>query len=279
LTSASLPPYRLLGPVDLPEARGLAARAGAHGVYVDNSLAAGEGFAELVGLPGPDVGLQVLSWFGERGNLVVLADEDSGPGTDELVAYLHSRRQAWRICLGPAAVVRALAALESSQALVDRTQVYYRAVSARVPRPASNAEVRLAVRADIPALVEASLDLHASDLLVPAWRVHRGWLRDSVRARVRAGQTFVIGPVGAPLAKLDLGSSGSAGVVLEGVHTVPSARGRGLASRLVGAVSARLVDAVPMVCLHVDQENAAARRAYARAGMDPVGSCRLLLRG
>jgi GNAT superfamily N-acetyltransferase len=278
LTSASVPPYRVLGPVDLPEARRLAARAGAHGVYVDNSLAAGEGFAELVGLPGPDGGLDALGWFGERGNLVVLADDVQSVGVGDLVAYLASQRNTWRICLGPEAVVRSLASAEPAKALVDRTQVYYRAVSARVPRPASNAEVRLAVRADVPALVEASLDLHASDLLVPAWRVHRGWLKDSVRARVRAGQTFVIGPVGAPLAKLDLGSSGSAGVVLEGVHTVASARGQGLASRLVGAVAARLVDAVPMVCLHVDQQNTAARRAYTRAGMDPVGTCRLLLR-
>ncbi|MEY2980644.1 MAG: hypothetical protein RL562_871 [Planctomycetota bacterium] len=278
MTSASVPPFQVLGLVDLPEARSLAARAGAHGVYVGNSLAAGEGFAELVGLRGPEGDLRVLGWFGERGNLVVVADETHADGTDELLAYLHSRRATWRICLGPDAVVRALASAGTGQALVDRTQVYYRAVSARVPRPASNAEVRLAVRADVPALVEASLDLHATDLLVPAWRVHRGWLRDSVRARVRAGHTFVIGPVGAPLSKLDLGSSGSSGVVLEGVHTVETARGRGLASRLVGAVAARLVDAVPTVCLHVDQDNVAARRAYARAGMDPVGTCRLLLR-
>ena len=278
MTSASVPPFRLLGPVDMPEARRLAARAGAHGVYVDNSLAAGDGFQELVGVPDPAGELRVLAWLGERGNLVVLADESDRDGARELVAYLHGRRSVWRICLGPEAIVRALAEAEPGQILVDRTQVYYRAESSRVPRPASNSEVRLAVRADVPALVDASLDLHASDLMVPAWRVHRGWLKDSVRARVRAGQTFVIGPVGAPIAKLDLGSSGSAGVVLEGVHTVRASRGLGLASRLVGAVAARLVDAVPTVCLHVDEDNVAARRAYARAGMEPVGTCRLLLR-
>jgi predicted GNAT family acetyltransferase len=33
------------------------------------------------------------------------------------------------------------------------------------------------------------------------------------------------------------------------------------------------------VCLHVAEDNRAARSAYDRAGMRPVGTCRILLQG
>ncbi len=51
-------------------AHALATRAGAHGVYVRNALAAAEGDGFVVARGGKDAG---LVWLGPRGNLVIVA--------------------------------------------------------------------------------------------------------------------------------------------------------------------------------------------------------------
>ena len=87
----------------------------------------------------------------------------------------------------------------------------------------------------------------------------------------------MIGAPGDLTCKLDIGSRGPYGVVVEGVYTFPEVRGRGLASGLVATVAAR-ADA-PLVCLHVAADNLPAVRAYRSAGMAELGDCHLLLRG
>ena len=76
--------------------------------------------------------------------------------------------------------------------------------------------------------------------------------------------------------KLDHGSSGPGGLVLEGVYSFPEVRGRGLATALVGSC---IQAAGREASLHVAADNAPARRCYEQAGMREVGSCRLLLLG
>jgi ribosomal protein S18 acetylase RimI-like enzyme len=276
VTSAPAAFCRPLGEPDLPSARALARRAGVHGVYVTNSLESGEGCSDLVGFGDGGGELRGLGWYGARGNLIVLAE--GIVDAEGVAAALRGRRTDWRICLGPAAVVARLAAAEPRRPLVDRDQVYYllRPGEPRLER--CRDDVRLATRHDVPALTAAALDLNASDLHVPPWRVHRGWLRDSVRRRIREGTTWVIGPVGAPVCKLDVGSAGPAGAVLEGVHTAVDARGQGLAASLVATVASRLFAEHALVCLHVAADNFAARRAYENAGMVEGGRCRILLR-
>ena len=56
-------------------------------------------------------------------------------------------------------------------------------------------------------------------------------------------RTRVIEVSGRVLCKLDLGSHGPGGLVVEGVFTFPEARGRGLATGLVATVVAR--DSLP----------------------------------
>lgn len=277
MTLASAPSARPLGDGDLPTALRLAERAGTHGIYVRNSLATGDGDGELLGFFRDGGAPFGLAWFGSRGNLIVLFD---GPFDARAAAHaLRARRTDWRICLGPDELVAELAASEPVAPIVDRSQVYYAVEPGGVRVARVRDDVRLAVRPDVRALVAAALDLNESDLHVPAWRVHRGWLKDSVRRRIREGSSWVIGPPGKPVCKLDLGSQGPAGVVLEGVHTVPDARGQGLATGLVATVAARLLVDVPVVCLHVAADNEPARRAYEAAGMELRGSCRILLRG
>ena len=62
------------------------------------------------------------------------------------------------------------------------------------------------------------------------------------------------------------------------VNCHPEHRGRGLATRLVATAVAESRGQHARVCLHVGAANQPARRAYARAGMAPVGSCQLMLK-
>jgi GNAT superfamily N-acetyltransferase len=260
-------PTRPFGPDD-PDAWRLAVAAGPPGVYVQNALAAGEGSGLLLLDDDQPTG---LCWFGERGNLVVLAD---GHDPHQVTAAVLAAATPFRLALGPAAVVDSLAKASARRNLVLRDQLYCHGTAATAARLPLVAAVRVAERGDRDRLAQATLDLNASDLNVDPRRVDRRWLRDSIDERLGAGTTRVLGPVGAIAGKLDLGSDGPGGIVVEGVYTFPEARGRGIASALVAAV---LAAAPGDVCLHVAAQNRPAQSAYLRAGLQVSGRCRLLL--
>lgn len=252
----------------------LATGAGAHGVYVKNALAAGEGEGFVAAREDVD---RALCWFGPRGNLVVLAAADlAADEARALVDAIAVERRTWRIAMGPAAVVDELRTRIVGKPLVHRDQVYYGGVAADGPRDVAAHEVRPAERADRDRLVQATLMLNQADLNIDPAQVDRRWLRDTIDERTADGTTRLIGPLGSPSCKLDFGSSGPGGLVLEGVFTFPELRGRGLASALVAAC---LRQAPGFVCLHVGSHNRPARAAYERAGLREVGQCRLLLLG
>ncbi len=252
---------------DLPAVKRLLQAAGTEAVYIENALH-NEGFL----LQSPD-GIVALVWFGQRGNLLVLAGPRLDPAA--VVAAILEVRHPWRLAMGPAAVLDLLRTHLPQRPLVHRDQVYY---AAHGPQQAvaPSERVRPATAVDRDRLVQATLQLNHSDLNIDPARVDRRWLRDTVAERIATGTTRVIGPPGGLLCKLDHGSDGPAGLVLEGVFTFPAARGQGLATELVAACIA----AQPQrrVCLHVAEHNAPARRAYERAGMTAVANCRLLLR-
>jgi GNAT superfamily N-acetyltransferase len=255
-----------------PSALALAAAAGPHGSYVTNALHDGEHDGFAIVADGVERG---LCWFGRRGNLIVIGADDL-PG-EQVAAAILGTHQPWRIAMGPAAAIDALRAAVPGKPLVHRDQVYYRAApaeAAAVPPPRSG--VRAAERADRDRLLQATLQLNHSDLNIDPARVDRRWLRDSIDERIADGSTRVLGPLGSLDCKLDFGSRGPGGLVIEGVFTFPEARGRGLAAALVAAV---VRDATGPVCLHVGAHNAPARAAYERAGMQAVARCRLLLLG
>ncbi|MEM7200853.1 MAG: GNAT family N-acetyltransferase [Planctomycetota bacterium] len=274
---------RPLDRVDLTAALALTTRVGVHGVYTGNHLAALEQTADgreltgdesgaLVALAGAD-DLVGLAYFGGRGNLILVEDL---PLDGERVADAVRRAAlGWRIALGPAAALEALARHEARPPLVHRRQIYYGVRPAAAGAPAVT--VRLADKRDQAWLLQAALELNEEDLCIDRQRVQRSWLRDAIRRRIRREQTHVIGESGRPLAKLDIGSTGPSGLVLEGVFTAAEARGKGLAAGLVAEVARR--SSAPLVCLHVAEGNVAARRAYENAGMEPLGECSLMLRG
>ncbi len=251
----------------------LARQAGVTGIYVANALLAGDdGTADLRALRAPGGAIRTLCWVGRRGNLVVLGELPDDPAL--LAAELLGLDSAWRIALAPRVLVDAICLRDFRPPLVCRTQVFH---AARAGADASD-EVRPAVREDLAALCEAAIELNEYDLRVPRARVHLGWLQKTVRRRLRDGRTFVIGPRGAPQCKLDVGSRGPAGAVIEGVFTFPASRGLGLATRLCRTVVTQLLTTHPVVCLHVDVDNARARAVYEAAGMHAECECGIILR-
>ncbi len=258
---------------DDERALALAAAAGAHGVYVRNALAEREGEGFLLSIDGRAAA--ALAWCGPRGNLVVLASAGlDGALADRIAAEVLARKRPWRIAMGPEHVVAALRERLPVVPLVHREQVYYAGTAATAAATARRDEVRRAQRADRDRLMQATLALNASDLNVDPARVDRRWLRDTIDERIAQGTTWVIGPPGGPRCKLDIGSDGPGGAVIEGVFTFPDVRGQGLATALVATC---LAAASGSMSLHVGKHNRPARSAYAAAGMVEAGSCRLLL--
>lgn len=250
----------------------LALAAGAHGVYVHNALASGDGEGFVVRSGGADA---ALVWIGPRGNLVVIAgDDDAAALATRLADEIGRRRRPWRIAMGPAPVVELLRARLPVTPLACRDQIYYVGDCATAAVDRVRPDVRTAERADRDRLVQATLLLNASDLNVDPARVDRRWLRDTIDERIGNGTTRVIGPPGGVRCKLDFGSDGPGGCVIEGVFTFPADRGKGLAT---GLVATCLREATARMCLHVGRHNRPARSAYEAAGMAETGSCRLLL--
>jgi GNAT superfamily N-acetyltransferase len=268
----AFPPFhaRPIDPSGRAEALALAADAGLHGVYLRNDLAVGSG--DAIGLYGEERMLGCL-WFGVRGNLVVVEQEPLDPA--RVADAVQLSRWPWRIALGPQASLDALAQRLSGPPLVLRDQVYYGCMPGQIEALRGSEDVRFASRADRDRLVEAGLDLNHRDLSIRPDRVDRRWIRDAVSTRIADGTCLVLGAPGAFHSKLDLGSRGAAGLVIEGVYTFPESRGLGHAAALVAAAAASYRG--PVACLHVNATNSAARRAYERAGLRPEKTCRLLL--
>lgn len=263
-------------PQDLEATAALARASGLHGVYVANHLAGHDrDGAELLVLHGRDEPLG-LCLFGARGNLVIL-ERTPLDGT-QVAHVVRDALWSWRIVLGPRETVRALARLEPQPPLVLRRQIYMSMRPEAAPARLVRSDVRPALDADRDALIAASLELNRTDLNVDPRRVHRSWLRDTVQRRIDDGTTRVIGAPGDLECKLDLGSDGPLGLVVEGVFTRADLRGRGLAASLVATIAARVRGRSPLVCLHVAESNASAHRAYRRAGMSEGDECELMLR-
>lgn len=261
---------------DDPAALHLVQAAGVHGVYVHNALAAGEGEGFVLADERGDV---ALCWFGPRGNLVVIGVDgqlQQATASHAVAEAILTAGRPWRLAMGPTAVLEILRERAPIVPLVCRDQIYYRGDQRTAAADLVDPDVRPAQRADRDRLLQATLLLNASDLNIDPARVDRRWLRDTIDERIADGSTRVIGPVGGIACKLEIGSDGPAGGVLEGVFTFPEQRGQHFASRLV----ASCLHAAPgAMCLHVGQHNRPARAAYERAGMHEAGRCRLLLLG
>ena len=151
--------------------------------------------------------------------------------------------------------------------------------SQRLPDPG----LRRAEAADLDALAELAVQFHVDDRFGPdpgrvGWRGYRQRLEGTVRQ----GLAYCVGPVGAPVMKLERSvSSRRWGVQLAGIVAAPEIRGSGArAGRRRAAVRAAFDRgaARPPLTLHVRADNPAAHRAYFGAGFVDREAWRLAVR-
>lgn len=202
------------------------------------------------------------------------AIEEAGPPT-----------RRWRLMVADVAAGDAILARLAEAGTVVHDQRFLTVDAERVP---SEAEVpdpglRRAEAADLDTLAELAVQLHVDDRFGPdpGRTGFRGY-RQRLETTVAQGHVFCVGPVGAPVMKLERSVSSSRwGVQLAGIVVSPQARGAGLGTAAVAAaVRAALREGSRdrTISLHVRSDNLPALAAYAKAGFLDREAWRLAVR-
>lgn len=221
-----------------------------------------------------------VAHLGLTGTVVAAGD----PAGAALLAP-HVERSRWRIMIGDEAITRELLEGTSGSWWRKRpTPRIQRFMVADTPHPLADPPLegfRRAWRPDIDVLEDFACRLHVEDQMGPPLA---GPARHGVRHRmaesVDRGMTWVVQCEGRPVAKVDLSLySMTRGAQIAGVYVDPAARGRRIATRMIATLTAELLSrGLPVVSLHVRDDNAPALTAYARAGFVQRGRWVLALR-
>lgn len=193
----------------------------------------------------------------------------------------------WRLLVGDVAAGDAiLSRTGEDPSLIVHDQRFLSIDHDRVPDEAEVADpgLRRAEPADLDVLARLAVRLHVDDEFGPDPGAGglRGY-RQRLEQTVRQGMVWCVGPVGAPVCKVERSvSSHRWGVQLAGIVVDPAQRGAGLGTAAVtAAVRGALRDGPSSrpVSLHVRARNVPALRAYARAGFVDRETWRLAVRG
>ncbi|PIE22422.1 MAG: hypothetical protein CSA62_12465 [Planctomycetota bacterium] len=219
-------------------------------------------------------GLRALALFSRLGVLVVgggCADDAA-----ELARFALGAVGSFRLVIAERELGVALLARLASRSTVtmNRSQPFL-VYDAPARTPSLDARVRPACQKDAAWLSLANLELNEEDLDIQSATVHRGLLRRRVEDRIAAGQSWVLDFAGKPVSKLELGSCGPAGILVEGVFTDRGFRGRGFAQSLLMQVCAYGIPAHQCIGLHCSRSNGPALSAYKAAGFREVADLRL----
>jgi uncharacterized protein len=195
-----------------------------------------------------------------------------------------SRR--WRLLVGDLAAGDAL--LERTgvdDGMVVHDQRFLTVDADRVPDAVDVADpgLRRAESADLDGLAELAVQLHVDDRFGPnpgraGWRSYRSRLE----ATAKQGLVYCVGPIGAPVFKLERSvSSHRFGVQLAGIVAAPEVRGQGVGTGAVAAAVRQALVEGPRdraISLHVRSDNVPALTAYGRAGFLDREAWRLAVR-
>jgi ribosomal protein S18 acetylase RimI-like enzyme len=190
---------------------------------------------------------------------------------------------AWRLLVGDRAACDALLTTNLRPGRLVHDQRFLTVEADAVPDRASVADPgrRPAQPEDLEALARLAVRLHIDDGFGPdpGATGFRGYLT-RLTASVRAGVVDCVGPVGAPVAKVERSvSSPRWGVQLAGIVVDPAHRRQGIATGLVASVVREVLGwrRVP-ISLHTREDNVAALRAYEAAGFRDREPWRLAVR-
>lgn len=207
-------------------------------------------------------------------------------GDAEAIAAAPAASRRWRLLVGDRdAGDAALSRMASEPGLIVHDQRFLTVDPDRVPdeREVADPGLRRAQVEDLDRLAELAVRLHVDDRFGPhpgtaGWRGYR----ERIEASLGQGLVWCVGPVGAPVLKLERSvSSGHYGVQLAGIVVDTSVRNEGLGRAAVAAaVRGALLEGTRdrVVSLHVREDNAPALRAYAAAGFVDREAWRLAVR-
>lgn len=205
-------------------------------------------------------------------------------GDPDLITRLGPPTRRWRMIIGDVTACRPLVAPEvvAPDALVHQ-QRFMLLDDARLPDETAMPDpgLRAADPADLAGLVKLATHLHRDDEFGPVdAAVIRGY-RSRMQSSIPTGQLRVVGPVGAPVAKLERSvASPRRGVQLAGIVVAPELRNRGLGRAFVAAAAREArgeVRGLP-ISLHVRAANTPAIHAYLACGFVDTEEWRLAVR-
>lgn len=207
---------------------------------------------------------------------------------DALLPYVE--RSRWRILIGDEPIARAL--LEAGNTswwrrgpsvrmqrlmTVDQMTV----PPARGPQTSTIPGFRRAGRADLDLVAEFACRLHVEDRMGPALiGAARSGVRHRMAQSIDRGMTWIVQRDGVPVGKVDLSLySARRGAQIAGVYVAQDHRGRGIGTGMILSLARQLLDkGLPVVSLHVRDDNFPALAAYRRAGLVERGNWVLALR-
>lgn len=207
-------------------------------------------------------------------------------GDAEIIAAAGAPTRRWRLLVGDAAAAAPL--VDDGAAPADTRvhhQRFFTVDPARVPDESALPDpgLRRAEPADVAALGDLAVQLHVDDEFGPdPGRSGRRGYRDRMERSVGQGLVWAVGPVGAPVCKLERSvSSPRWGVQLAGIVVEPRHRGTGIGRAAVAAAvrgALREGGESRPISLHVRAANTAAHRAYTAAGFVDREEWRLAVR-
>ncbi len=140
--------------------------------------------------------------------------------------------------------------------------------------------VRVATVEEVDLLVPAAAAMFTEEIGYAPYVDRAGQVayRNSVRAMVARGHSFVLIEDDRVIFKADVGSAAIGTCQVQGVWVAPDRRGSGLAAPAMAATVALIRARVaPLVTLYVNEYNAPALATYARVGFERVGTFSTIL--
>ena len=223
---------------------------------------------------------RAVAHLGPTGTVVVAGGAVAAP---DLAVFVE--RSRWRILIGEEDITAAV--LRASQKSLFRRRPGHRIQRFMITDPQSHVDApptpgfRRGWRNDLDVLEDFACRLHVEDQMgAPLTGGSRVAVRQRMTDSIDRGTTWVVQRDGQVVGKVDLSlNSSKRGAQISGVYVRSDHRGQGVGTGMIRTLCAQLLDnGMPVVSLHVRDDNAAAIRAYTQAGFIPRGRWVLALR-